>query len=53
MQPLEDQPYQPQFLPKDRAGRPQNLPENIESVKLFQLFFTVKKIENIIKQTNQ
>ncbi len=52
-EPLEDQPYQPQFLPTNRAGRPQNLPENIEPVKLFQLFFTVKEIKNIVKQTNQ
>ena len=48
-----DPPYQPQFLPKDRAGKPQNLPEDLDPVKLFQLFFTVKEIENIVKQTNQ
>ena len=47
-----DSPYQPQFLPKDRAGKPQNLPEDSNSLKLFQLFFPVKEIENIVKQTN-
>ena len=47
-----DPPYQPQFLPEDRAGKPQNLPEDSNSVKLFQLFFTVKEIKNIVKQTN-
>ena len=45
--------YQPQFLPKDRVGKPQNLPENPDSLKLFLLFFPVKEIENIVKQTNQ
>jgi hypothetical protein len=50
---LEDQPYQPQFLPKDRAGKPQNLPEDSNPLKLFQLFFTVKEMKNIVKQTNQ
>jgi hypothetical protein len=49
----EDQPYQPQFLPKDRAGKPQNLSEDPDPLKLFQLFFTVKEIENIVEQTNQ
>ena len=53
MKPLEDQSYQPQFLSKDRAGRSQNLPENTEPVKLFQLFFPVKEMKNIVKQTNQ
>ncbi len=48
-----DPPYQPQFLPKDRAGKPQNLPEDSDPVKLFQLFFTIKEIKNIVKQTNQ
>ena len=48
-----DPPYQPRFLPKDRAGKPQNLPEDPNPLKLFQLFFTVKEIENIVKQTNQ
>ena len=48
-----DPPYQPQFLPEDRAGKPQNLPEDSNSVKLFQLFFTVKEIKNIVKQINQ
>jgi len=45
--------YQPQFLPKNRAGKPQNLPEDSDPLKLFQLFFPVKEIENIVKQTNQ
>ena len=45
--------YQPQFLPKDRAGKPQNLPEDPDPLKLFQLFFSVKEIENIVKQINQ
>jgi hypothetical protein len=49
----EDQPYQPPFLPKDRAGKSQNLPENPDPVKLFQLFFPVKEIKNIVKQTNR
>src|SRR2546423_4087276 len=49
----DDQPYQPLFLPKDRAGKPQNLPENPNPVKLFQLFFPVKEIKNIVKQTNR
>ena len=48
-----DPPYQPPFLPKDRAGKPQNLPEDPDPLKLFQLFFSVKEIENIVKQTNQ
>ena len=42
-------PYQPHFLPQDRAGKPQNMPEDIQPIKLFQLFFTVKEIENIVK----
>ena len=45
--------YQPQFLSKDRAGKPQNLSEDSDSLKLFQLFFPVKEIENIVKQINQ
>ena len=45
--------YQPQFLSKDRAGKSQNFSEDSNSLKLFQLFFSVKKIENIVKQTNQ
>jgi len=49
----DNQPYQPLFLPKDRAGKPQNLPENPDPVKLFQLFFPVKEIKNIVKQTNR
>ena len=44
--------YQPCFLPTDRAGKPQNLPDDITPIKLFQLFFPVKEIENIVKQTN-
>src|SRR5436189_2982266 len=48
----DNQLYQPQFLPKDRAGKPQDLPENPDALKLFQLFFPVKEIENIVKQTN-
>ena len=48
-----DPPYQPQFLPKDRAGKPQNLPEDPTPIKLFQLFFTIEEIKNIVKQTNQ
>ena len=50
---LEDYSYQSQFLSKDRAGRFQNFSESAKSVKLFQLFFTVKEIKNIVKQTNQ
>ena len=49
----DNQPYQPLFLPKDRAGKPRNLPENADPVKLFQLFFPVKEIKNIVKQTNR
>ena len=45
--------YQLQFLSKDRAGKFQNLSEDSISVKLFQLFFTVEEIKNIVKQTNQ
>src|SRR5438046_6425765 len=52
-QSVEDQPYQPQFLSKNRAGKPQNLSEDSNSLKLFQLFFTVKEMKNIVKQTNQ
>jgi hypothetical protein len=48
-----DPPYQPQFLSKDRAGKPQNLLKDSDSLKLFQLFFPVKEIENIVEQTNQ
>jgi len=53
MKSLEDQSYQSQFLFKDRADRFQNLSENTEFVKLFQLFFLVKEMKNIVKQTNQ
>src|SRR5436190_19905635 len=45
--------YQPQFLSKDRADKSQNLLEDSDSLKLFQLFFSVKEIENIVKQINQ
>ena len=45
--------YQSQFLSKDRADKSQNLSEDSTSVKLFQLFFTVKEIKNIVKQINQ
>src|SRR5436190_14733742 len=45
--------YQLQFLSEDRAGKLQNLSEDSNSVKLFQLFFTVKEIKNIVKQINQ
>ena len=48
-QSVEDQPYQPQFLSKNRAGKPQNLSEDSNSLKLFQLFFTVKEMKNIVK----
>ena len=49
----DDQPYQPLFLSKDRAGEPQNLPGDSDPVKLFQLFFPVKEIKNIVEQINQ
>src|SRR2546421_521178 len=45
--------YQSQFLSKDRADKSQNLSEDSTSVKLFQLFFTVEEIKNIVKQINQ
>ena len=45
--------YQPHFPSKNRAGRPQNLSENSDPLKLFQLFFTVKEMKNIVKQINQ
>src|SRR5438034_1172204 len=46
-------PYQPRFPPKNRVGKPKNLPEDPDPVKLFQLFFTIKEIENIVKEINQ
>ena len=52
-QSVEDQPYQPQFLSKNRADKFQNFSEDSNSLKLFQLFFSVKEIENIVKQINQ
>ena len=45
--------YQSQFLFKDRTNKSQNLSENSDSLKLFQLFFSVKEIENIVEQINQ
>ena len=42
--------YKLSILDNDRS---QDMSENITSVKLFQLFFTVKEIKNIVKQTNQ
>ena len=42
--------YQPLFLPEDRAGKPQNMPQDTRPIKLFQLFFPVKEIENIQKR---
>src|SRR5947207_5830562 len=44
--------YQLQFLSKDRADKFQNLSEDSDFLKLFQLFFSVKEIENIIEQIN-
>jgi len=49
---LKNQSYQPPFLSKDRVGKSQDLPEDLSPLKLFQLFFPVKEIENIVKQTN-
>src|SRR5439155_6486559 len=45
--------YQSQFLSKDRTDKSQNLSEDSDLLKLFQLFFSVKEIENIVKQINQ
>ena len=45
----DNQSYQPLFLPKDRAGKPEDFLENPDPVKLFQLFFPVKEIKNIVK----
>src|SRR5438034_5654876 len=45
--------YQSQFLFKDRADKSQNLSEDSDSLKLFQLFFSIKEIENIVEQINQ
>ncbi len=53
MKSAEDQSYQSQFLSKNRADKSQNLSEDSNSLKLFQLFFTVKEMKNIVKQTNQ
>src|SRR6266480_4168935 len=52
-QPAENQSYQSQFLSKNRADKFQNFSEDSNSLKLFQLFFTVKEMKNIVKQTNQ
>src|SRR5436190_14521494 len=43
-EPDEDQSYQLQFLSKDRIDKSQNLFEDSDSLKLFQLFFSVKEI---------
>jgi hypothetical protein len=48
----EESQYQPRFLPRDRAGKPQNLPRDLGPLQLFQLFFIVKEIEVIVKHTN-
>jgi hypothetical protein len=48
----DESQYQPLFLPKDRAGKPQNLPGDLGPLQLFQLFFTVNEIEAIVKHTN-
>ena len=53
MKSAEDQSYQSQFLSKNRADKSQNFPEDSNSLKLFQLFFTIKEMKNIVKQTNQ
>jgi hypothetical protein len=52
--PLQALPeaYQPQFLPENRAGKPQNMPQDTSPIKLFQLFFPVKEIANIVKNSN-
>ena len=53
MQPAENQLYQLQFLSKNKTDKFQNFFEDSNSFKLFQLFFTIKKMKNIVKQTNQ
>ena len=45
----EDLLYQPQFLPKNRAGEPQNLSETLLNYFSFSLQLEMK---NIIKQIN-
>src|SRR5947207_7453117 len=45
MQSVEDQLYQSQFLSKNKADKSQNLSEDSNSLKLFKLFFTVKKMK--------
>ena len=52
-QSAENQSYQSQFLFKDKTDKFQNLLKDSNSLKLFQLFFTVKEMKNIVKQTNQ
>ncbi len=49
----DNQSYQSLFLSKDRTDESQNLSENSDSVKLFQLFFLIKEMKNIVKQINQ
>ena len=53
MQSAENQSYQSQFLSKNKADKFQNLLKDSDSLKLFQFFFSVKEIENIVKQINQ
>ena len=48
-----DSSYQLQFLFKNKADKFQNLFKDSDSLKLFQLFFSVKEIEKIVKQINQ
>ena len=48
-----DSSYQLQFLFKNKADKFQNLFKDSDSLKLFQLFFSVKEIENIVKEINQ
>lgn len=57
--PLEPAPldsthehYEPPFLPGDWVGQPLNLPENRAPLQLFQLFFPVKAVEDIVKHSN-
>ena len=45
-----DSLYQLQFLFKNRVDKSQNFFEDSDSLKLFQLFFSVKKIKNIVKE---
>ena len=53
-QPPTTQPTtQPTSIQPEAPYQPQNLPKDTEPIKLFQLFFTVKEVENIVNQTNQ